>query len=96
MSRISSSVIFPLCSGAHQFGVRWKTVQVTDGFGDLLDCLHRSRAGTDDPNPLAGEIDAFLGPAMSVAGQAFERIDAGDVGQRRRGENADRSNQEAG
>ena len=51
------------------------------------------RAGADDADPLAGEIDAFLGPAMGVAGQALECIDAGNVRHRRRRENADRGNQ---
>src|SRR3954454_6587521 len=66
---------------------------MTDGFSDLLDRLHGGRAGADDANPLAGNIDALLGPAMGMAGQAFECIDAGNVRHCRRRENANRGNQ---
>ena len=67
--------------------------QVTDGFGDLLDRLHRGGAGTDDADPLAGEIDAFLGPAMGMARQALEARNAGDVRHRRGRKNADGGDQ---
>jgi hypothetical protein len=65
-----------------------------DCLGDFLDPLYRGRAGADDADPLTSEIDAFLGPGMRMAGLPLKRIDPGNVGHRRRGENADRRDQE--
>src|SRR5687767_10332541 len=68
--------------------------QLSCGLCDLLDGLHSGCAGADDPDPLAGEIDAFPGPVVCVAGLAFERRDAWYVVRHgRRREDADRGDQ---
>ena len=69
---LSSAVIVPLCSGAHQFGVRWNTVRCAGGLGHLLDGLHAGGAGADHRHALAREAHRLMRPAGGVEGLALE------------------------
>ena len=46
---------------------------------DQRDRLDARRAGTDHGDPLAGEVDALVGPASGHVGVTAEPFDAGDV-----------------
>ena len=66
------------------------------GLGDFRDGLNAGGAGADHRDALARKTDRFLGPVMRVAGLALEALDAGNARQNRRGQHADRGDQEAG
>ena len=46
---------------------------------DQRDGLDARRPGADDPNALAGEVDAFVRPSAGVVGRALEALVAWDV-----------------
>ena len=74
-------------------GSALKHGQVADGLGDFLDGLHGGRAGANDPDALAREVDALLGPGVRVAGLPLEGAEAGDVRHRRRRKDPDSGQQ---
>ncbi len=56
--------------------------ELADFGRDLGDELHRARAGADDRDPLAAEVDVVV-PASGVERRSLERVAAGDVGELR-------------
>ena len=48
--------------------------------GDDRDRLDGRRAGADHAHPLAGEVDALVGPRAGVVRRPLERVGAGDLG----------------
>src|SRR5918994_5687362 len=63
--------------------------------GDLLGDLDAGRAGADGPDPLAGEVDALVGPLGGVVPIASKVLQAGDVRHVRRGQGAQGGDEEA-
>ena len=53
--------------------------EVAGLLGDHRDRLHAARPGADDADPLAGEVDAVVGPRTGVVPVALERVEARDV-----------------
>jgi hypothetical protein len=70
--------------------------QVVGLLGDDRDGLDAGRAGTDDADPLPGQVDALMRPVRGQIGRASERLDARDLGQFRRRQAAGRHHQETG
>jgi hypothetical protein len=70
-------------------------LELADLVGDLGDHLDPGGAGTDDTDPLAGQIDRFLGPVEGVECLALEVIHARVAGQRRGGERAEAGDDES-
>src|SRR3954452_20077999 len=69
--------------------------ELSDRLGDFLDRLHCGRAGADDADALAGEIDPVPRPGMRLTGDAFERADTPNVRHRRRRQDADGGDQKS-
>src|ERR671920_993125 len=55
---------------------------------DLRGDLDAGRSGADGPDPLAGEVDAFVGPLGGVVPLASKVLQAGDVWDVRRRQGA--------
>ena len=58
--------------------------------------LNSGRSGADDPNPLAGEVDALVRPFAGMVPLALKGLETLDVRHLRGRETADRGNQERG
>ena len=65
--------------GPRTSGVRWNTVSCRGLRGDERDGLHARRAGADDRDSLAGEVDALVRPAAGEVDLACEPIGTLDV-----------------
>ena len=73
-----------------QFGVRWKIVSSAACSATIGDELGSAGAGADDRDALAVQVDVVV-PARRVERRAGEVVEAGDVGQVRAVELADRA-----
>src|SRR5205085_3453804 len=70
--------------------------EVADRLGDLVDRLHRSRAGADHRDALALEADGLVRPPARVVRLSAEALDARDRGHGGRREGPDGGDQEPG
>ena len=68
--------------------------QMRGSFGDHRRRLDAGRAGADQPNALAAEIDAFVRPLPGVDPASLEGVEAGNVRDIGRRQAADRGDQE--
>ena len=75
----------PLCAGMEKFGGALEDRELAGLAGDERDGLDARRAGADDRDPLAREVDTLVRPAageVDLAGETAGAFDVGRLGHR--------------
>jgi hypothetical protein len=88
-------VIGPLCSGAHQLGVRWNTVRCAAVLATSWIVWTPVAPVPITATRLPSKLHGFMRPVGGMAGLAEKAVDSFDAWQCRSGQRADRRYQEA-